>query len=152
MASKNIAQIDAETAAQPAGPPRRLRHPAPLPRQGPRDHRRARMASITSPARSTSGSSNPSASKADAISGSSSPPARATARSCEWINKNAKSKHSAWEIVQWSSYQEQRGPTDLGTVEFFNGMHKAAGKSRDDIATWFDVLDVDDHVTFGGKA
>jgi len=70
----------------------------------------------------------------------------------EWVNKNAKSKHTAWEIAQWSLYQEERVPTDLGTREFFNGMHKAAGKSRDDIATWFDLLDVDDHVTFGGKA
>ena len=23
---------------------------------------------------------------------------------------------------------------------------------REDIVTWFDLLDVDDHVTFGGKA
>ena len=70
----------------------------------------------------------------------------------EWINKNAKIKHTPWEIAQWSLFQEQRGPTDIGTREYFNGMHKAAGKSRDDIASWFDVLDVDDHVTFGGKA
>jgi hypothetical protein len=31
-------------------------------------------------------------------------------------------------------------------------MHKTVAPRRDDIATWFDVLDVDDYVSFGGKA
>jgi hypothetical protein len=29
----------------------------------------------------------------------------------EWINANAKNKRSEWEIEQWSSYLERRGPT-----------------------------------------
>jgi hypothetical protein len=31
-------------------------------------------------------------------------------------------------------------------------MHKAGAPKRTDISTWFDVLDMDDFVTFGGKA
>jgi len=36
--------------------------------------------------------------------------------------------------------------------EFFNGLHQAAAPKREDIVTWFDLLDADDFVTFGGKA
>jgi hypothetical protein len=31
-------------------------------------------------------------------------------------------------------------------------MQAAAAPKREDVATWFDLLDVDDFVTFGGKA
>ena len=29
---------------------------------------------------------------------------------------------------------------------------KAGGATREDIGTWFDFLDLDDHVSYGGKA
>jgi uncharacterized protein DUF5069 len=70
----------------------------------------------------------------------------------EWIEKNAKHKHSPEEIAAWSELAEKRVPMDVESREFFNGLHKAAGPKREDIATWFDVLDLDDYVTFGGKA
>jgi hypothetical protein len=41
---------------------------------------------------------------------------------------------------------------DTESREFFNGIHKNAGPDREDIATWTDVLDLDDYVSFGGKA
>lgn len=69
-----------------------------------------------------------------------------------WVTAHSKTKSTAWEITQWSSYQEQRGPGDLETREYFNGYLKKLSKTREDILTWFDVLDLDDHVTFGGKA
>jgi hypothetical protein len=31
-------------------------------------------------------------------------------------------------------------------------MHKAGAPKRTDIVTWFDLLDLDDYVSFGGKA
>jgi hypothetical protein len=31
-------------------------------------------------------------------------------------------------------------------------LHKKGAPKREDLATWFDVLDMDDFVTFGGKA
>ena len=41
---------------------------------------------------------------------------------------------------------------DVESREFFSGLQKQAAPQREDIATWFDLLDVDDYVTFGGKA
>jgi hypothetical protein len=70
----------------------------------------------------------------------------------EWINANAKSKRSPWEVVQWSQYHETRVVSDVETREFFNGLHKEVATQREDIATWADLLDLDDHVSFGGKA
>ena len=69
-----------------------------------------------------------------------------------WIEKNAKQKRSPQEIAAWSALAEQRAPADVESREFFNGLHKAAAPKREDIATWFDLLDMDDFASFGGKA
>ena len=69
-----------------------------------------------------------------------------------WITAHSKTKPTAWEIAQWSAYQEQRGPGDLKTRQYFNGYLEKLSQTREDIYTWFDVLDLDDYVTFGGKA
>ena len=69
-----------------------------------------------------------------------------------WIQKTAKTKHSDAEIAAWSAHAEQRVPTDTDSRGFFNGLHEKAGAKREDIATWFDLLDLDDYVSFGGKA
>jgi hypothetical protein len=69
-----------------------------------------------------------------------------------WIEKNAKHKRSPEAIAAWSALAEQRAPADLESREYFNGLHKTAAPKREDIVTWFDLLDVDDYVTFGGKA
>ena len=70
----------------------------------------------------------------------------------QWIEKNAKHTYTEPEIHAWSAYQEQRAPADTESREFFHGVHKKIAPKREDIATWFDLLDVDDYVTFGGKA
>ena len=64
----------------------------------------------------------------------------------------AKNKPSEFEIAAWSEFAASRVPTDLESRAFFNEIHKGAGPSREDISTWFDVLDLDDFVSFGGKA
>jgi hypothetical protein len=69
-----------------------------------------------------------------------------------WIEANAKFKRSPVEIAAWSALAEQRVPADLESRKFFNEMHAAAAPKREDLGTWFDLLDVDDFVTFGGKA
>ena len=69
-----------------------------------------------------------------------------------WINQTSRTKPLPWEIDAWSAHQEQRVPSELETREFFQKVHQQAGPRRDDVATWFDLLDLDDHVTFGGKA
>jgi hypothetical protein len=70
----------------------------------------------------------------------------------DWINAHASLRRSPWEIMQWSSWRDQATPSDFETREFFNGMHKEAGPNRTDIVTWPDMLDLDDYVSFGGKA
>jgi hypothetical protein len=70
----------------------------------------------------------------------------------EWIEKHAKHKRSPEEIAVWSEFAEQRVPQDVESREYLNGIHKQAGPQREDIASWFDVLDLDDYVSFGGKA
>lgn len=68
-----------------------------------------------------------------------------------WIQANRKGAHTDWEIEQWSRLQETRTPADTETREFFNKLHKEAAPQREDIATWADLLDLDDYVSFGGK-
>ena len=71
----------------------------------------------------------------------------------EWINANAKHKRLPWEIEQWSEFHEHRGPdSDAETLAFFADYVGRFSKTREDIKTYFDVVDLDDHVTFGGKA
>jgi hypothetical protein len=69
-----------------------------------------------------------------------------------WIEKNGKNKPCAGSIQQWSTLMEERAPSDIESRAYFNEIHKAAGSKREDIVTWFDLLDLDDYVTFGGKA
>ena len=70
-----------------------------------------------------------------------------------WINANAKTPRQPWEILVWSSYHEQRTPdSDTETITDFVADVAKFSKTREDIRTWFDLLDLDDHCTFGGKA
>ena len=68
-----------------------------------------------------------------------------------WIQKNGKNKHTDAEIAAWSAHAEQRAPADAESREYFNKLHSAAAPKREDIVTWFDLLDIDDYVSFGGK-
>jgi hypothetical protein len=70
----------------------------------------------------------------------------------EWIQANAKPQRAEPEIVAWSSWQEQRCPGDPESREFFNELHVKTASKREDVATWFDLLDLDDYVSFGGLA
>lgn len=68
-----------------------------------------------------------------------------------WIRRHAKYKRSEWEISVWSNDQEHRVPVKLEERTFFNGLHQNIAPKRDDIASWFDMLDVDDYISYGGK-
>lgn len=70
----------------------------------------------------------------------------------EWINKTSKTKPSLTDIIAWSAYQDQRAPSDLESRQFFNEYHSKMAPKREDVSSWFDLLDIDDHVTFGGQA
>lgn len=69
----------------------------------------------------------------------------------EWINTQSKTKPSILDIQAWTAFQEQRAPGDLETRKFFSEYHAKMAPHRTDIVTWFDLLDVDDFATFGGK-
>jgi hypothetical protein len=70
-----------------------------------------------------------------------------------WINETAQNKRTPWEIEQWSNYMESRGPeSDAETRQHFGEMLEKLSKTREDVRTWADLLDLDDHVSFGGKA
>jgi hypothetical protein len=71
----------------------------------------------------------------------------------EWVLANAKTPRAPWEIEAWCAYMERRGPdSDAETLEFFAESVGRHTKTREDIKTWFDVTDLDDYVSFGGKA
>jgi hypothetical protein len=70
----------------------------------------------------------------------------------EWINAHAKHKRTAPEIIAWSAWQEQRSPDNPESRHYFNETHKKIAPKRADIVTWFDLLDLDDYMSFGGKA
>src|SRR3954462_14252873 len=70
----------------------------------------------------------------------------------EWVQENAPIKRMPWETQHWNNWLGDRGPDgDVETLEFFAERVGAISKTREDVRTWFDYLDLDDHVTFGGK-
>jgi uncharacterized protein DUF5069 len=70
----------------------------------------------------------------------------------EWIQANAKPKRTDAEIGSWSDAAEHRAPSDTDSRAYFNELHAKAAPKRTDIVSWADLLDVDDYVSFGGKA
>ena len=48
---------------------------------------------------------------------------------------------------------QERGPdSDAETRAYFGEMLAKLSHTREDIKTWADLLDLDDYVSFGGKA
>ena len=71
----------------------------------------------------------------------------------DWINANSAHKRAPWEIQQWSDFQDRRGPdSDAETLQYFAEAVAKFTKAREDIRGWADLLELDDYVTFGGKA
>jgi len=70
----------------------------------------------------------------------------------EWVNATSKTKPKPWEIEAWSAYHATRGPVDLESREYFGDLLAKISDKREDIVSWADLLDLDDHVSFGGKA
>jgi hypothetical protein len=70
-----------------------------------------------------------------------------------WIQTNAKHIRTQWEIEQWSHYYLNRTPdSDAETWSEFGEKVAQFSAVREDIRTWFDLLDLDDYCSFGGKA
>ena len=70
-----------------------------------------------------------------------------------WVQANAKTPRQPWEITAWSEYHVHRVPdSDVETITFFTEAVKKFTSTREDINTWFDLMEIDDYVSFGGKA
>ena len=68
----------------------------------------------------------------------------------EWITANAKHKRTESEIAQWSAVAATRAPDNTDGRAFFNEVHLKIAPKRTDISTWFELLDVDDFISYGG--
>jgi len=67
-----------------------------------------------------------------------------------WIREHTKLTEP--EIMLWSEFQIRRSPSDVEGREHYNESIKKLAPNRDDLTTWFDLLDLDDYVSFGGAA
>lgn len=63
----------------------------------------------------------------------------------------ANTRRGPSEIAEWSRWFEQLTPSSPDSREFFNEVHRKNAAHREDIVTWFDWLELDDYVTFGGR-
>jgi hypothetical protein len=89
---------------------------------------------------------NPEALKAEVAKGAS------DSEILAWIQTNATIKRTESEIAQWSALQPLWSPSNNESRQYFNGLVAGAkADKREDVVGWFDLLDVDDYVTFGGK-
>ena len=71
----------------------------------------------------------------------------------EWVQTHSKTPRSPWEIEAWSAFMEKRGPdSDAETLAFFAELLGRLSKTREDVKTWFEFGELDDYVSFGGKA
>jgi hypothetical protein len=70
-----------------------------------------------------------------------------------WLMANAKKPRAGQEIAAFSAFHEQRAPGGPGGRAKVSEYQSStpAGAKREDIVTWFDVLDLDDHQSYGGK-
>jgi hypothetical protein len=70
----------------------------------------------------------------------------------DWVAQTSTTKPAPWAITQWSAYHEQRSPDALEAKQRAAAQLALLGPKRSDILTGFDLLDLDDYVTFGGSA
>jgi hypothetical protein len=70
-----------------------------------------------------------------------------------WVQSHSKTPRAPWEIEAWSAYMEKRGPdSDTETLEMFAKYLGQHSKTREDIKSWFEAIELDDYASFGGKA
>jgi hypothetical protein len=70
-----------------------------------------------------------------------------------WVLENSKTPRGPWEVEAWSAYFDKRSAdSDAETLASFAEYVGQHSKTREDIKSWFDALDLDDYVSFGGKA
>jgi hypothetical protein len=68
-----------------------------------------------------------------------------------YVGAHAQPQRHPAEIAGWSAWMEQLTVASPDSRSFFNDVHLKNAPHREDIATWFDWLELDDFVTFGGQ-
>jgi len=66
-----------------------------------------------------------------------------------WVRARAPRLPS--EVQAWSLWMAAHGPGGSGGHEWFGEVIKANAADRDDVQSFFDLLDLDDFASFGGK-
>ena len=80
-------------------------------------------------------------------------PGKGDGEMLEWIQAHSKTPRAPWEIEPWSAFMEKRAPdTDAETLAFFAEHLGQLSKTREDVKTFFEFGELDDYVSFGGKA
>jgi hypothetical protein len=69
----------------------------------------------------------------------------------EWIRSHQTHQLTPEQIEAWSETQDKRKP-GAEDREFFEKYLSECGPDRTDIVYWSDLLDLDDYVSYGGKA
>lgn len=71
----------------------------------------------------------------------------------EWILGKARQPRLPHEIEAFSAWHERRVPMAHDKRAKFSHIQASteAGSRRQDVGTWFELLDMDDHASFGGK-
>lgn len=67
-----------------------------------------------------------------------------------WLN--ASTKRQPYEVLAWSAWLEQLGPGDAEGHEWIAGVIKGTKSAREDIRSFAEMLDLDDFISYGGKA
>jgi hypothetical protein len=69
-----------------------------------------------------------------------------------WFKEHSITQRTGWEIAAWSSWLENLTPGNARRHGLFSERITKAAPEREDIHTVMEWLDLDDYVTFGGKA
>ena len=71
----------------------------------------------------------------------------------KWVEAHSKTPRAPWEIEAWSAFMEKRGlDGDAETLALFAEKLGRLSKTREDVKTLFEFGELDDYVSFGGKA
>jgi len=70
----------------------------------------------------------------------------------EWVQSHSKTPRAPWEIEVWSAFMEKRGPDSDAETPLFAEYLGQLSKTREDVKTWFEAIELDDYASFGGKA
>lgn len=68
-----------------------------------------------------------------------------------WVLAHAKPSRQAHEIIAWSDWLAALSVGDAKRHRVMADTIEALAPGRDDIVTYFDRLDLDDYVSYGGK-